>query len=353
MSKKRKYYQRPDGLYEAIRIVNGKRKAFRGHTEAEVERKMIAYAAELERGRLFREVADEWEDAHFPELAPNTLRAYRPALRRAVDRFGDVPIRNIKAPDVKRFLVDFAGKGAAAMSQHTVNNQLLLVSLVMGYAAEIGEIEYNPCTNVTAPKGLGKTHREAASTEDEAKIKAVGGWLFPFLVLYTGLRKGEALALTYGDIDDGEDVIHVTKSVYHEANRPRIKRPKTEAGARDVPILDPLRARLPKSRDKSLYIFSEDGGKTPLSETQYQRLWSSYVAETGISCTAHQLRHSYATMLFECGVELKDAQDLLGHSTAAMTQDIYTHIRDARRKSTAELLNKKLKELNTNTQNTQ
>lgn len=52
-----------------------------------------------------------------------------------------------------------------------------------------------------------------------------------------------------------------------------------------------------------------------------------------------------ATMLFECGIEVKDAQDLLGHSTAAMTQDIYTHIRDKHRESTADLLNQKLKEL--------
>lgn len=49
-------------------------------------------------------------------------------------------------------------------------------------------------------------------------------------------------------------------------------------------------------------------------------------------------------MLFECGIDVKDAQDLLGHSTAAMTQDIYTHLREKRKEDTANLLNQKLKE---------
>ena len=64
------------------------------------------------------------------------------------------------------------------------------------------------------------------------------------------------------------------------------------------------------------------GGEAPLKNGEYNVLWKQYVEKAGISCTAHQLRHSYATMPFECGIEVKDAQGLLGHSTAAMTQDI-------------------------------
>lgn len=343
---KAKYYQRPDGLYEAIRIINGKRKAFRGHTPKEVEQKMIAYQGEVERGRAFSVVADEWEGIHFPTLAPNTLKGYRPALRRAKDYFADTPVRQIKAPDVKRFISEFAraGAGLASRAQKTVANQLLVVSLILGYAAESGEIDFNPCMNVSIPKDLLKGRREAASPEDEAKVKASADvWLLPYLILYTGLRKGEALALTYEDIDRTAKEIRVTKSVYHINNRPYIKRPKTEAGVRVVPILDPLSPKLPAAKEASLYLFSEDGGKTPLTEMQYQRRWKEYAEQTGMSATAHQLRHSYATMLFECDVDVKDAQDLLGHSTAAMTQDIYTHVRDTHRKKTAQLINEKLR----------
>ncbi len=345
-SRKNKYYKRPDGLYEAIRTINGKRKAFRGRSPQEVEQKMIAYKGEAERGRLFREVAEEWEEIHFPTLAPNTLKGYRPASRRAIEHFGDTPIRQIKAPDIKRFINEFAraGKGQASRAQKTVTNQLLVLNLIMGYAAENGEIDFNPCANVSIPKDLSKKRREAASSADEAKVKnAADVWLLPYFILYTGLRKGEALALTYGDIDLKKKIIHVTKSVYHISNKPYIKKPKTEAGIRIVPILDPLTPKIPKRRKKELYLFSDDGGKTPLTEMQYQKHWERFVEATGITCTAHQLRHSFATMLFECGIPVKDAQDLLGHSTAAMTQDIYTHIRDAHREETAQLINQKLR----------
>lgn len=164
--------------------------------------------------------------------------------------------------------------------------------------------------------------------------------MLPYLILYTGLRKGEALALTYEDIDFTNNVIHITKSVYHESTSPKIKSPKTAAGVRTVPILAPLIDKLP-AKGKG-YVFSTDGGKTPLKHDEYNTMWETYSAKTGITCTAHQLRHSYATMLFECGIDVKDAQDLLGHSTAAMTQDIYTHIRETHRQQTAQRLNEKL-----------
>lgn len=339
------YYQRPDGLYEAIRVINGKRKAFRGHTPREVEQKMIDYQGEVERGKLFKEIADEWEKRHYPTLSPTTVKGYKPACKRAVDCFGNTPIKQIAAPMVKRFIDSFAHNGPKQIprGKKTVTNQLLVVSLIMGYAVEIGEIPFNPCLHLPRPSAAKRVRREAASTEDEAKIKAnPKEWFFPYLVLYTGLRCGEALALTYGDIDQNAGVIHVTKSVYYSDNNPRLKSPKSSAGVRDVPILDPLKPYLPKSKDRSLYLFSEDGGVTPLREHKFQQLWREYSERIGITCTPHQLRHSYATMLFECGVDVKDAQDLLGHSTAAMTQDVYTHIRNARRKQTAQLINEKL-----------
>lgn len=342
---KKTYYQRSDGLYEAIRVINGKRKAFRGRTPREVEQKMIAYQEETERGRTFASIADEWKAVHFPTLAPNTLKGYRPAYARAKEYFGEMPVKQIKAPTVKKFITDFSHSGADQVprAQKTVTNQLLVLNLIMSYAAELGEIEYNPCINVSIPRGLSKGRRNAASKEDEKKIKeSTGLWLFPFLILYTGLRKGEALALTFGDIDRKNKQITVTKSVYHINNKPYLKKPKTEAGIRVVPILSPLLPHLPKNRKKTDFVFSADGGKTPLTEVQYQNLWDKYVSDTGIQCTAHQLRHSYATMLFECGIDVKDAQDLLGHSTSSMTQDIYTHIRNEHRKMTAVFLDEKL-----------
>lgn len=340
MAKKSKYSRRKDGLYETTRTDKrtGKRVHFYGRTIREVDQQIMEYHTSMERGRLFREVAEEWAEFHFPTLAPNTLIGYRPALKRAVEQFGDDPISSITPRDVKSYLVQFARGGRA---RKTVSNQLLIINLICGYAVEeSGDLETNPCLSVSVPKGLPKTHREPASPEDEARVKASAGiWLFPYLILYTGLRKGEALALTREDID--ADVIHVTKSVYHVNNRPHIKQPKTEAGIRTVPILDPLREKLPR-RFKG-FLFSDDGGESPLTEMQYQRHWKDYTQQTGVTATAHQLRHSFASMLHDLDIDMKDAQDLLGHSTIAMTQDVYTHIRESRRAQVADELNAKLK----------
>lgn len=339
MPRKPKYYVRPDGLHEAIRTINGKRVAFRGKTDAEVERRMIEHKERLAKGRTFREVADEWKGIHFPTLAPNTLKGYRPALARAVKEFGDTSIRDIRPPDIKRFINEFARGGRALK---TVANQLLVLSLVLGYVVSEGEIEYNPCASISPPKGLQKSHRDAASPEDEERVKASAGvWLLPYLILYTGLRKGEALALTYDDIDRENKVLQVTKSVYHIGDKPYIKKPKTEAGTRTVPIFDPLWRELPVGKG-SKYIFSDDGGTTPISNRRYQTLWGRYVRETGISCTAHQLRHSFATMLFEMDVDPKIAQELLGHSTEAMTREIYTHLRQQKLDIATKDINKRL-----------
>lgn len=342
---KTKYHRRADGLLETTRTDKrtGKRVHFYGHTDREIDDQIMEYISCQERGRLFKEVAKEWCDAHFPTLAPNTLKGYKPAYARAVERFGDEPMRKIRPQDVKAFIGAFARGGRA---KKTVTTQLQIVSMICSYAVQCGDIDFSPCDHISVPKNLDKTRREAASPEDEVRVKASADvWLLPFLILYTGLRKGEALALTREDFDFKGKTISVSKSVYHESNRPKIKRPKTEAGTRTVPILDPLLKKMP--RRWRGYLFSMDGGETPLTEMEYQKLWREYAKQTGVVATAHQLRHSYATMLFECGIEVKDAQDLLGHATASMTQDIYTHIRDKHRESTANLLNRKLKELET------
>lgn len=343
--------RRADGRLETSRKDprTGKVVHFYGATERELNRKILEWQDMGERGRLFSEVAGEWEAIHFPTLAANTLKGYRPALRRAVETFGSIPIRQLRPADVKGYINKFA-RGLYA--KKTVTTQLQILSMICAYAVEQGDITTSPCDHVSIPKNLPKTRREAATEAEEAIIKQTAGvWLLPYLILYTGLRRGEALALTWADIDLKRKTISVTKSVYHDGTGPHIKTPKTAAGNRTVPLLAPLERelRLRMAGKPKGYIFSNDGGKTPLTDSGYTSAARAYVKATGMTATPHQIRHSYATMLFECGVDVKDAQDLLGHTTAAMTQDIYTHIRDSRRKTTAEKLNNYLSEKLQNT----
>lgn len=223
--------------------------------------------------------------------------------------------------------------------------QRQMINMICRWAVEHGDLYSNPCTEISIPKNLKKAYRQPASDEDIELVRSnVSKWLLPYFLLYTGLRKGEALAIQGRDINLRDREIYVRKSVYYENRKPKIKSPKTEKGVRTVPILDTLADKLPKKLGKDEFLFSTDGGLSPYGEGEYEMPWKHYARDTGVTCTAHQLRHSYAIILLDSGLDIKDRQDLLGHTTAAMTNDVYTHILSARRKESAAAINKKIAE---------
>jgi integrase len=341
---KQKATTRADGLL--VKTVKdprtGKRVYFYGRTEREVNKKMLLFTESASIGRTFAEVADEWWSDALERIAHNTRGGYKPALQRAVAEFGDKPIKEIKPRDVQRFLTSLKHK----FSAKTLITQRLIINLIMDVAVMDGDIDVNPCTSVRLPKS--ERHiRPAASVSEEDIIKANADlWLFPFFALMTGMRKGELIALQWRDIDFKEDRIHVNKSVYHISNVPLIKQPKTAAGCRVVPLLKPLKEKLlgmPQSeREPDGYIFSVDGGKTPLTHTRFEALYKAYRKQTGLSSTPHQLRHSFATIAFECGVPIKSVQEILGHRQISTTMDIYTDFRKKSVEDAAKILNEKM-----------
>lgn len=317
----------------------GKRKYFYGDTMREINAKIMEYTDTSDRGRTFSEVASEWWNLAESDLSPNSIHTYDIARRRALDEFGDQPIKNVTTRSIQMYLARFAkGTEGKPMSRKTVANQLMVISAICKHAVYEGDLENNPAQSASLPKGLKTTKRTAAAREDEGIIKKSADiWLFPYFILYTGLRKGEALAITGADIDRQEGMIHVRKSVYFESNKPMIKDPKTEAGYRSVPILAPLMEKLPDiEADEYLFPAPRDP-KSPMGYSAFNHRMQKFHELTGTSFETHQLRHSYATILFECGIDAKTAQHLLGHAQISTTLDIYT---DFRRQSQLEAVKK-------------
>lgn len=338
MAKKQpKYYVRSDGLHEAIRTIDGKRVVFRGKTDGEVEQKMLAYQAKQERGPLFIEVAEKWYDEHFPTLSPSTAKGYKAGYKRAKERFKQMPIKELTPADVDALLQQMARQQYA---RKTVANQLLVVNLICRLAVLDGYIRINPCAAVRVPKGLKHIQRQLPSDEELKTVKE--GWrqtggLLPYFILYTGCRRGEALAITYNDIDRKNKIIRINKSVCYSDQAPFIKTPKTTAGTREIILLDKLAAVLPLGIGDTL-LFPGPDGKV-MRESTLKNRWKKWQNLTNVTLTAHQLRHGYATMLFEAGISERDAMDLLGHADIKLTHNIYTHIRKTRKEETAALLN--------------
>ena len=361
-----KLKKRADGLYQLTVMVEErgirKRKYFYGKTQQEAKRKMMAYQEALEAGRSFSEVASEWQDTHWPDIAAGTQTCYAPALKRALSAFSDTPVKQVTPLDIRRTLEQMAAQGYA---HHSVVVYLSVLTQIFDHAITMQDITENPTASIRVPKGLKTAQRECPSEESLSLIRQHVDdpfGLFAYLLLYTGLRRGELLALQWRDIDLGNRSISVRKSVTYAAtgNRPEIKSPKTEAGEREVILLDRLAVKLfPLQGKPEEYLF---GGAQPLTQSEFRTRWRKYCLDAGLwewaettrrqgrkkvkvlvkepSITPHQLRHAYATLCYEMGVEPKDAQQLLGHSKLEVTMDTYTHIRRKRRSAVADKLNK-------------
>ena len=353
MAKKNRYYQRPDGLFEAVRTINGKRVAFRGKSCREVDRKILEYQEQKERGRNFPKIADEWEEEHEGDISESTRRVYSYAVKRLKEAFPG-PAKEIRPLDIQRYIAAFEKQGRSANS---VSIELCVCKMIFAHAVIAGDIDISPAAEVRKSRGLPVKHRNALTEEQEEMVKAAGRagkahwWLFPYLLLYTGMRRGEALALTYGDIDRKAGVIHVTKKLnYAYGTTPTLENHlKSENGRRDIPLLQPLADALPRTR--AGLIFPGKGGGF-MKQGEVAKNWRRYCQDVGLNeitqtsdgkthetfpITPHCFRHSFATICYEAGLDPRQAAEILG-DTPEVLENVYTHLRQEHKATAAQLL---------------
>ena len=327
-----------------VRDRRGRIRRVSGQTIAEVKAKRAAFETDLARGEwreasrvTFAEYAADWLETYTGRtgrgIRPETLAEYRRTVEReAVPFFGRMPLAQVEPRDVRRYVAAVKGRGVAA---NTVRLAVAPVRALFATAVEDGILRVNPCVGIRlAGKVDGEDGRQvrALTAEESARLvdKTDDDWrLFIRLLLETGLRISEAVALTWADVDLGRKRVHVRRRLY----RGSLAAPKSRHGRRDVP-LSPELARLlwahrgttRHSLDADPVFASSTGGMLDPGNLT-ARVLKPAAKLAGVEWAGfHTLRHTCATRLFELGLNAKQVQVWLGHHSPAFTMATYVHL---------------------------
>lgn len=343
------YTLRKDGRYQGSYTDSTGRHYVYDRDPEQLHKKMQAKMSAAPGIPTFGELATQWQQEHVEKLERGTQASYKAPIEMAVAESGDRIITDVTAGEINRMLMREKQEGYSykhAATLKSIYKQIFDFAIVKGY------IEVNPVTSVKVPRGMARGRREAPEAETIKTIKE--GLDAPFgdfvaLLLYTGMRTEEVAALQWGDIDQKQGLIYVRRAVDLHGT-PVIKETKTKSGYRDVPILPQLKPHIkkPKGAKKTDYVFNDDGKL--LTRGQLNSRWLAWCKAVGLAekkvydnrhrgkkectrsewrplVTPHQLRHNYATVLFEAGVDEITTQDLMGHADIATTRAIYTSLR--------------------------
>lgn len=337
--------KRRDGRFEA-RLELGReggkrrRKTVYGATRAEALAALRVLQAQQQAGTLRTTTRTTMADylAHWladvvvPTKRPQTIRDYESVIRaRLVPTLGTVPLGQLTPARAQAAFAYLAQHYAPA----TVHQTYAVLRVALEQAVDWGLIAVNPVLRLRLPKL--QPQRPQFFTPDEARrLLAVAlteqeyyGPLYA-LALTTGLREGELLALRWEDIDDAAGVLSVQRNVgVVRGDRP-VRGPKTRAGVRRIPLIAPHRqALLLHARHWGKpegYLWPGPTGR-PLHPESLRAQWYRFLERHGFERRVfHATRHSTASLLVSLGVPINVVAAILGHSSATVTLQVYSHV---------------------------
>ena len=342
-TKKQHLKRRPDGRY----LCRYQGICFYGYTEDEALNAREDYKKQQRYGRpeIFSGYAARWLSIYKSDITKRGYNNYARDLNRFMEIAGDKPLDRYTQTDVVEYLHKIPAKSTSALTKAKA-----AVTGVFSAAYADGLITRDPTYRIKLPKGTKGTHR-AITPEERQLIHQLQHRFRPAIMtmLYAGLRRGEVCALdVQRDIDFKKKTITVRQSIRFEDNDRITCTPKTEAGLRTIPLLDILANEL---KDINGLVCVSDKGK-PMTEKAFTVALRSYNAALnkmrrtpGIDIRAHDLRHSYCTMLYDAGVDIKSAMLWMGHADQKTTMQIYTHLSDTRRTEAEKALREAEKNL--------
>ncbi len=301
---------------------------------------------------------EDWSEYWFSSYKSRCREATKLSYQRLLNNhilpvIGRRRIKDVTEAELQKLLNDLGqkryGNSQKQYTQKTVDEVRGVLFSLFDTAKANRKISVNPAENLKISGAKGGKRREL--TEAERKLYLEACKLHPFglfgaILYYLGIRRGEALALTRGDI--GENYVNIDKQYSFPTNsKPVLDTPKTDAGIRRIKIPQALKEIFVKygiydiEEPDELLFYAPLGG--PLSYSQFRNRWSNFIHSAlgeNTDITPHCLRHNYATLLYEAGVDVLTAQAYCGHEDPETTMRIYTHLSEkAKKKSDDKILN--------------
>lgn len=348
--------KKSNGTYEKRFTIDGKRYSVGGKTQKEVLEREIVVRQQIAEGTYHAncnltldQYFDEWKKTRASEIKGSSIRVYKNQYKNHISPvIGKRKIRDLEKREIKAMLDSIPSN----LSSETYNSILRVIKLLLHDAVRDEIIQKNPADGIRGRKRIKKateTYHRALTEEEQRKFmnELKGDYYYEFiaLLLCTGMRLGEVVALDWSDIDYVNNVIHVTKTMTTDADGKTIigDSPKSESGKRDIPMNKAIKSILKSQRQKMkmLYganiipfnnkVFYTTRGNSPSNEVINRSISQALerLESKGIHIehfTAHAMRDTFATRYIEQGGTPQTLKTILGHSSLAMTMDLYSHV---------------------------
>lgn len=320
----------------------------------EAEKALRDFLSEIEGGMYVatdRTTVSQWmktwmEVYAIPNDSPTTISRYWEMIHRYIDTtIGKMALQDLNAINIQAWVNSLKTSPVSGkpLSATTIRKTYNVLKPALEKAVLAGIIAKSPCVGITLPKG----EKKAAVIYDQEQIKqlraAAKGTDMELVIdmeLCLGLRRGELLGLQWGDVDWENSKLSVIRTRVLVNTTTVIKEPKTPTSIRTLDLPEPLlqklrqykaecaarQLRMGKRYTTTDFIFVHPDGRPVYPEYMTQK-FTKIQNKAGLPhCRFHDLRHLCASIMLMQGVNVKAAQEILGHKDVHTTLNIYSHV---------------------------